>query len=89
MAEATPIKTNSETFTSVDDVKPTEEGGPTARSGFRYQEEIAVGFFVEMLEDSSLLKVHCDTHDDVLLVRAIDGSDMRLGRVCSGEGKRA
>ena len=78
MAEATPDKTNSKTFPSVDDVKPTEEGGPTARSGFTYQDEIAVGFLVEMLEDSSLLKVHCETHDDVLLVRAIDASDMRL-----------
>jgi hypothetical protein len=78
MAEATPDKTNSKTFPSVDDVKPTEEGGPTARSGFSYQDEIAVGFLVEMLEDSSLLKVHCETHDDVLLVRAIDGSEMRL-----------
>lgn len=78
MAEATPDKTNSKTFPSVDDVKPTEEGGPTARSGFSYQDEIAVGFLVEMLEDSSILKVHCETHDDVLLVRATDGSDMRV-----------
>ena len=78
MAEATPDKTNSKTFPSVDDVKPTEEGGPTTRSCFSYQDEIAVGFLVEMLEDSSLLKVHCETHDDVLLVRATDGSDMRV-----------
>ncbi len=78
MGEATPDNTNSKIFPSVDDVKPTEEGGPAARSGFTYQDEIAVGFLIEMLEDSSLLKVHCETHDDVLLVRTIDGSDMRV-----------
>jgi hypothetical protein len=78
MADATPDNTNSKTFPSVDNVKPTEEGGPAARSGFNYQDEIAVGFLIEMLQNSSLLKVHCETHDDVLLVRAIDGSDMRV-----------
>lgn len=55
---------------SVDDVKPTEEGGPTARSGFTYQDEIAVGFLIEMLETPALLKVHCETHDDIVLVYA-------------------
>lgn len=55
---------------SVDDVEPEEEGGPVARTGFNYQDEIAVGFLLEMLEDPTLLKIHCETHDDVLLVRA-------------------
>ena len=63
---------------SVDDAKPGEEGGAVARSGFNYQDEIAVSFLVEMLAEASLLKVHCETHDDVLLVRALDGSDRRL-----------
>jgi hypothetical protein len=58
----------------VDDTAPQEEGGPTARSGFNYQDEIAVSFLLEMLEDPFLLRVHCETHDDVLLVRA-DGAD--------------
>ena len=48
------MQPNSKTFPSVDDVKPTEEGGPAARSGFSYQVEIAVGFLIELLEDSSL-----------------------------------
>jgi hypothetical protein len=46
---------------SIDDAKPGEEGGPVARSGFNYQDEIAVGFLIEMLENQSLLKVHCET----------------------------
>ena len=66
------------TLPSVDDVKPSEEGGPIARSGFNYQDEIAVGFLIEMLEIPSLLKVHCETHDDIVLVRAIDGSATRV-----------
>jgi hypothetical protein len=55
---------------SVDNVKPVDEGGPVARTGFNYQDEIAVGFLVEMLETPTLLKVHCETHDDILLVHA-------------------
>lgn len=65
-------------FPSVDAVRPDEEGGPNARSGFNYQDEIAVGFLIEMLETSSLLKVHCETHDDLVLVRSVDGSSTRL-----------
>jgi hypothetical protein len=55
---------------SVDEAKPIEEGGPTARSGFTYQDEIAVAFLIEMLETPALLKVHCETHDDIVLVYA-------------------
>ncbi|MBE0581888.1 dsDNA nuclease domain-containing protein [Devosia sp.] len=57
---------------SVDLAKPAEEGGPNARAGFNYQDEIAVGFFLEMLELPSLLKIHCETHDDIVLVRQGD-----------------
>ncbi len=56
-------------FPSIDTAVPAEEGGPIARTGFNYQDEIAVGFLIEMLEDSTLLKVHCETHDDIVLVR--------------------
>lgn len=69
---------NSQVFPSVDDVEPDEEGGPLARSGFSYQDEIAVWFLIEMLELPSLLKVHCETHDDILLLRAKDGSAVRM-----------
>lgn len=59
---------------SVDDAKPGEEGGPTARKGFNYQDEIAVSFLIDMLETPTILKVHCETHDDILLVRLADDS---------------
>jgi Cap4 dsDNA endonuclease len=66
------------TFPSVDEVKPAEDGGPEARKGFNYQDEIAVAFFIDMLETPSLLKVHCETHDDILLVHAPDGLAIRI-----------
>lgn len=63
---------------SVDHAKPAEEGGPVARTGFNYQDEIAVGFFIEMLSTPSLLKVHCETHDDVVLVWQSAGATDRI-----------
>jgi hypothetical protein len=57
-------------YPSVNDTMPDEEGGPTARVGFNYQDEIAVGFLIEMLDDPSLVKIHCETHDDILAVRS-------------------
>jgi hypothetical protein len=57
---------------SVDDAKPAEEGGPNARVGFNYQDEIAVWFLIQMLEDPLIVKIHCETHDDIVLVRQFD-----------------
>ena len=65
-------------FPSVNDVKPLEEGGPIARAGFTYQDHIAVGFLIEMLGNPSLQKVHCETHDDILLVWEESGLDTQL-----------
>jgi hypothetical protein len=56
-------------YPSVEEVAPAEEGGPVARTGFNYQDEIAVGFLLEMLEDPTILKVHCETHDDIVVLR--------------------
>lgn len=61
--EATPLS-----WPSVGDVAPIEEGGPEARKGFNYQDEIAAGFLITMLENASLLRVHCETHDDLVLL---------------------
>jgi hypothetical protein len=78
MAETVSGEKNQEVLASVDDVKPDEEGGPVARAGFNYQDQIAVSFLIEMLEQASLLRVHCETHDDLVLVRSVDGSPTRL-----------
>jgi hypothetical protein len=63
---------------SIDNVKPEEEGGPTARIGFNYQDEIAAGFLIDMLERPNVLKVHCETHDDIVLVHQAEAKDERI-----------
>jgi hypothetical protein len=55
---------------SVDDMVPSEEGGPIARSGFDYQDEIGVSFLLDMVEDTAIQKVHFETHDDLVIVLA-------------------
>lgn len=77
MVNLTIVKNNGPIFHSVDDVKPSEEGGPIARSGFNYQDEIAVSFLLEMLENPALIKIHCESHDDILLVYDPDGTGNR------------
>ena len=53
---------------SVDEAKPSEEGGPNARIGFSYQDEITVGLVLDMLANPMVLKLHCESHDDVVRV---------------------
>lgn len=62
------VGASGQPFPSVDVLHPVDEGGPIARAGFDYQDEIAVGFVLDMLADPSLLTVRCETHDDVVLV---------------------
>lgn len=63
---------NVPVWPSINDVKPLEAGGPVARKGFNYQDEIAVSFLLDMMEDASVIQVHCETHDDIVLVRSTD-----------------
>lgn len=60
-------------FHSIDEISPEEEGGPIARIGFSYQDEVAVGFLIDMLCSPSIVKVHCESHDDILVVRCVEG----------------
>ncbi len=62
------IEAAKQAWPSIDDAAPTEEGGPIARKGFNYQDEIAVGFVLEMLANPGLVKIHFETHDDLILV---------------------
>ncbi|HYF78973.1 MAG TPA: dsDNA nuclease domain-containing protein [Symbiobacteriaceae bacterium] len=78
MTELAPAEGYLKKLPSVDDVRPVEEGGPEARIGFSYQDEIGVSFLIDMLEDPNLLKVHCETHDDIVLVRAKGHSNERV-----------
>ena len=63
---------------SVNEVMPSEEGGPIARVGFNYQDEIAVSFLLEMIESPNLTEVHCETHDDIVLMMLLPILDLLL-----------
>jgi Cap4 dsDNA endonuclease len=60
---------------SIDDHHPHEEGGPAARAGLSYQDEIVVDIFLDMIEDATIQKVHCETHDDILIKRVQVGEE--------------
>jgi hypothetical protein len=64
-----------EIWPSIDSVAPEEQGGPVARQGFSYQDEIAVGFLLEMIADFRLTKIHFESHDDLVLVRSLAADD--------------
>lgn len=55
-------------FPSVFDTAPSDLGGIHARQGFAYQDDVAAGFYLQMLVSSNLLEVSCETYDDILLV---------------------
>ncbi len=61
---------SSVTFPSIHDksVKPANQGGVFARGGFDFQDHVAASFCLDMLDDASLKKVCCETHDDIILV---------------------
>jgi hypothetical protein len=53
------------------DAEPSDLGGVVARRGFAYQDDVAAGFYIEMLENPSLFEVACETYDDIKLGRQI------------------
>jgi hypothetical protein len=70
------VDLNDDHWPSIDDHSPHEEGGPTARAGLAYQDDIVVGIFLDMLEDTSIQKVHCETHDDIVVKRLVDATEI-------------
>jgi hypothetical protein len=76
LSETETIDPTEDVWPSIDDIAPDEEGGPIARKGFNYQDEIAVGFLLEMLANPKLVKIHFETHDDLVLAWALDGSSL-------------
>lgn len=47
---------------------PSNNGGPAARQGFKYQDHAAVSFIFKMLRDSNYLQIECETADDIVAV---------------------
>jgi len=46
----------------------SDAGGVAARRGFKYQDHVAAGFVLEMIGDPSIIRVECETADDIVLV---------------------
>jgi hypothetical protein len=53
---------------SIHDLAPMEQGGPTARAGFLYQDHVAARFCIQMLRNPTLAAVWCETLDDITLI---------------------
>lgn len=87
---------------SIRDLAPLETGGRRAREGFLFQDHVAAGFLIEMLECSELDEVWCEAHDDITLLRTRDAPEVEfvqvkseirdqlwsLSRVCARDGGR-
>jgi hypothetical protein len=54
----------------------SDAGGVAARQGFKFQDHVAAQFVLQMIGDPQLLRVECETADDILLVWA-DGGGQR------------
>lgn len=53
---------------SIHELPPLERGGVAARQGFEFQDHVAAGFLLDLLNRSELSEVWCETHDDVTLI---------------------
>lgn len=53
---------------SIHNLRPLENGGTISRSGFIYQDHVAVFFLLKMTADKSLEEIWCETHDDITLI---------------------
>ena len=63
---------------SIFDLVPLDQGGPTARAGFLYQDHIAARFCIEMLRNPKLTAVWCETLDDITLIWTAEGSGVTV-----------
>jgi hypothetical protein len=50
--------------------RASDAGGVAARQGFNYQDHVAAQFVLHMIGDPRLLRVECETVDDILMVWA-------------------
>ena len=62
------VQAGTHVLPSVFDAVPQDLGGVYARQGFAYQDDVAAGFYVQMMSAHNLIEVSCETHDDIVLV---------------------
>lgn len=55
--------------------QPSDAGGVSARQGFKFQDHVAAGFALQMIRDVELVRIECETADDILLVWMVDGRE--------------
>ena len=60
---------------SIHDLVPLEQGGPTARTGFLYQDHVGARFCIQMLRNPNLAAVWCETLDDITLIWNTPGGE--------------
>jgi hypothetical protein len=53
---------------SIYELPPLNTGAIEARDGFAFQDHVALGFCLEMVENESLFEVWCETLDDITLI---------------------
>jgi hypothetical protein len=63
---------------SIHDLAPLEQGGPIARTGFKYQDHVAARFCIEMLRNPKLTAVWCETLDDITLLWSAPGGGVTV-----------
>jgi len=51
---------------------PSNAGGVAARVGFKYQDHVAAGQALQMIEDAHFVRIECETSDDITVVRMTD-----------------
>ena len=67
---------------SVRDLAPLNYGGSIARSGFVFQDHVAVSFCFELLTNPELLEIWCETQDDITLIwRQVDYEEVEFVQV--------
>ncbi len=49
-------------------IQPLENGGVIARGGFEFQDHVAAGYCIDMIQNTALLAVWCETLDDITLI---------------------
>jgi hypothetical protein len=59
--------------TDPDEISAAEEAARRSRLGYHYQDLVAVSFCIEMLRNRALLKVACETQEDVVLTWELQG----------------
>src|SRR3954447_19915883 len=71
---------------SIYDLPPIETGGVQNRKGIAFQDHVAAGFCLRMLEDEQLIEVWCETQDDITLVWRFDfGTIVEFAQAKSNE----